>query len=50
MNCGDWVESCTALMEHDDGRMELMQWRERSTILKATYIPPVESLAEEQAA
>ncbi len=50
MNCGDWVESCTALMEHDDGRMELMQWRERSTILKATYIPQFESLAEEQAA
>jgi len=23
-NCGDWVESCTALVEHDDGRFELV--------------------------
>ena len=26
MNDGDWVESCTALVEHDDGRMELLDW------------------------
>lgn len=25
-NDGDWVESCTALVEHHDGRMELIQW------------------------
>ena len=24
MNCGDWVESCTALAEHPDGRFELL--------------------------
>jgi UDP-2,3-diacylglucosamine pyrophosphatase LpxH len=23
-NCGDWVESCSALVEHGDGRMELL--------------------------
>ncbi len=23
-NCGDWVESCTALVEHDDGRIQLL--------------------------
>lgn len=23
-NCGDWVESCTALVEHQDGRIELL--------------------------
>jgi hypothetical protein len=23
-NCGDWVESCTALVEHDDGRIEVI--------------------------
>ena len=23
-NCGDWVESCSALVEHADGRMELL--------------------------
>jgi len=22
-NCGDWVESCTALIEYEDGRIEL---------------------------
>jgi UDP-2,3-diacylglucosamine pyrophosphatase LpxH len=26
MNCGDWVESCTALAEHHDGRFELLTW------------------------
>jgi UDP-2,3-diacylglucosamine pyrophosphatase LpxH len=24
-NCGDWVESCTALLEYDDGRFELVR-------------------------
>lgn len=24
VNCGDWVESCTALVEHDDGRLEIL--------------------------
>ncbi len=26
INCGDWVDSCTAIVEHHDGRMELIQW------------------------
>jgi UDP-2,3-diacylglucosamine pyrophosphatase LpxH len=26
LNCGDWVDSCTAIVEHADGRMELIQW------------------------
>ena len=24
MNCGDWCESCTALVEHEDGRFEII--------------------------
>lgn len=28
MNCGDWVDSCTALVEHMDGRIELIEWKE----------------------
>jgi UDP-2,3-diacylglucosamine pyrophosphatase LpxH len=28
-NDGDWVESCTALVEHSDGRMEIINWAER---------------------
>ena len=27
-NSGDWVESCTALVEHFDGRLELIDWIE----------------------
>ena len=26
INDGDWVESCTALVEHFDGRLELVRW------------------------
>jgi len=26
MNDGDWVESCTALVEHFDGRFEILNW------------------------
>lgn len=26
INDGDWVESCTALVEHFDGRMEILHW------------------------
>jgi UDP-2,3-diacylglucosamine pyrophosphatase LpxH len=28
-NSGDWVESCTALVEHFDGRLELIDWIDR---------------------
>ncbi|MTI63384.1 UDP-2,3-diacylglucosamine diphosphatase [Methylophaga sp.] len=27
-NCGDWVESCTALVEHPNGEMEILHWTE----------------------
>jgi UDP-2,3-diacylglucosamine pyrophosphatase LpxH len=26
VNDGDWVESCTALVEHPDGRLEILEW------------------------
>ena len=26
VNCGDWVDSCTAIVEHHDGRLELVEW------------------------
>jgi UDP-2,3-diacylglucosamine pyrophosphatase LpxH len=35
MNCGDWVESCTALAEHYDGTFELLTW----TIPEANLLP-----------
>jgi UDP-2,3-diacylglucosamine pyrophosphatase LpxH len=30
MNTGDWVESCTAIVEHLDGRFELIEWSKQS--------------------
>jgi len=27
INCGDWVETCSAVVEHLDGRMELVIWK-----------------------
>ena len=33
MNDGDWVESCTALVEHADGRFEILNWAEMSGLL-----------------
>ena len=29
INDGDWVEHCTALVEHPDGALELLHWTER---------------------
>lgn len=26
VNCGDWVENCTAIAEHHDGRFEIIHW------------------------
>ncbi len=34
LNCGDWVESCTALVEHFDGRLEILTWA------TAGHLPP----------
>jgi len=30
INCGDWVDSCTAIVEHPDGRLELIEWRSQT--------------------
>ena len=30
MNDGDWVESCTALVEHHDGRWEIISWTQEN--------------------
>jgi UDP-2,3-diacylglucosamine pyrophosphatase LpxH len=32
INDGDWVESCTALVEHADGRFELLDWAKESRL------------------
>jgi hypothetical protein len=44
INTGDWVESCTAIAEHEDGTFELITWR---TILEAQPVgKPLEELPQ----
>jgi UDP-2,3-diacylglucosamine pyrophosphatase LpxH len=40
-NDGDWVESCTALVEHADGRIEIIDWaaRKRAEAMEAAGAP-----------
>ena len=35
VNCGDWVDSCTAIVEHLDGRLELIHWGHAAAPSKA---------------
>ncbi|MEN3111660.1 UDP-2,3-diacylglucosamine diphosphatase [Uliginosibacterium paludis] len=54
INCGDWVDSCTAIVEHFDGGMELVEWRSARlaglTATPAEPQPATEALVEEIAA
>jgi UDP-2,3-diacylglucosamine pyrophosphatase LpxH len=50
VNDGDWVESCTALVEHTDGRLEILEWaklRSWDSVKRASreIAPPLEPLA-----
>ncbi len=47
INCGDWVDSCTAIVEHDDARMELIRRREGEALGEDPWheMPLVESPA-----
>ncbi len=38
-NDGDWVESCTALVEHDSGQLEIIHW------VQATHTMPMRAAA-----
>jgi UDP-2,3-diacylglucosamine pyrophosphatase LpxH len=40
MNCGDWVESCTALVETYDGAFELIHWSEAAPLQARQPIAP----------
>ena len=48
VNCGDWVESCTAIAEHTDGRFEIITWASVSQTTPHLDAPAV--AAERQAA
>jgi UDP-2,3-diacylglucosamine pyrophosphatase LpxH len=40
-NDGDWVESCTALVEHMDGRLEIVHWLEQVPLALPATAPPL---------
>jgi UDP-2,3-diacylglucosamine pyrophosphatase LpxH len=40
LNDGDWVESCTALVEHHDGRLELIDW---AALNRLSFLEPARS-------
>jgi hypothetical protein len=43
MNDGDWVESCTALVEHHDGKWEIITWiKEKDNVATDTDSSPRE--------
>ncbi|MFM9975951.1 MAG: UDP-2,3-diacylglucosamine diphosphatase [Beijerinckiaceae bacterium] len=39
MNCGDWVESCTALVETQDGEFRIIDWSRERNALAALHEP-----------
>ncbi|MDT4869928.1 hypothetical protein FQZ97_1049850 [compost metagenome] len=46
LNCGDWVESCTALIEHWDGSIELFRLADaQARALEARAVELVEPAA-----
>lgn len=36
-NTGDWVENCTAIVEHEDGRLELLNWDQISKMIQDVH-------------
>ena len=44
-NCGDWVESCTALVENEDGSFEVIHWTERQDQATGHEVRPLQSAA-----
>lgn len=45
LNDGDWVEHCTALVEHLDGRMELLFWPDAPAAVPAALAPRLSQAA-----
>lgn len=44
-NDGDWVESCTALVEHHDGQLEILRWTEEQERAVALAPEPARAAA-----
>ncbi|MDF2810914.1 MAG: UDP-2,3-diacylglucosamine hydrolase [Microvirga sp.] len=49
VNTGDWVESCTAVVEHYDGAFELVRWAEAGARLRPESSAAASLLAQEAA-
>lgn len=37
LNCGDWVDTCSGIVEHMDGRIEIIHW----SAIEAEALPPL---------
>jgi hypothetical protein len=40
INTGDWVESCTAVVEHHDGTFEVVDWSGMRPRAEASEVRP----------
>jgi UDP-2,3-diacylglucosamine pyrophosphatase LpxH len=47
-NCGDWVDSCSAIVEHLDGRLELIEWDGREALTSPRETPANALLGDPQ--
>jgi UDP-2,3-diacylglucosamine pyrophosphatase LpxH len=47
VNCGDWVESCTAVAEHADGRLEIITWTAEADASRPLVVPDDAPLEDE---
>ncbi len=43
-NCGDWIESCSALVEQTDGTLRILHWREEKALSDGKTPPEKQSL------
>ena len=50
MNSGDWVESCTAIIEHFDGRFEIVRWSDLARQAAGADGAKAKALVSQQAA
>lgn len=44
-NDGDWVESCTALTEDENGKLEILHWSEQQQAVKTLELAPQQKVA-----
>lgn len=45
MNCGDWVESCTVLVEDENGTFRILDWSGGASSAEITPLPESHGLA-----